>query len=281
MLQRSVFLQDLFATLLTRVTGAFSLIVLSCVLIAAPAAWAENDFGVVELVEGKVSVIDAKGQTRLVHVNDKIIEGETIMTGRDGQLHVLTEDHGYMAFRPNSKVLVERYRAKADKDDGVIMSLAYGAMRSITGWIGKYNANSYTIRTPSATIGIRGTDHEPLHIPIPGPGEKAVGGEPGTYEKVNSGSTSLKNPAGEVIINSGQFAYVSHDPKKAPKTVERAPEAYRWTMNEAKIEARKEELTKDLEQHRAEKQKASAAKEEAEKKSPSTKKKHKPPVATK
>ncbi len=276
---RSMFLKNLFLTVVARFTGTFSLLILSCVLVAAPVAWAENEFGVVELVEGKVSVIDTKGQTRLVHVNDKIIEGETIMTGRDGELHVRTDDHGYMAFRPNSKVLVEFYRAKGDKDDGVIMSMAYGAMRSITGWIGRNNANHYAIRTPSATIGIRGTDHEPLHIPIPGPGEKAVGGEPGTYEKVNSGSTSLKNPAGEVIINAGQFAYVSHDPKKPPKKVDRAPEAYRRTMNEAKIEARKEELTKEVEQHRIDKQKASEAKEEAEQKSPpATKKKHKAPV---
>lgn len=246
-----------------------------CLFLATSAARAENSFGVVELVDGKVSVIDTKGQSRSVHVNDQIAEGETVVTDRNGELHVRTEDHGYMAFRPNSKVLVQAYRAEGDKDDGVVMSIVYGALRSVTGWIGKHNPNKYAIKTPIATIGIRGTDHETLHIPLPAPGEKSIG-EPGTYEKVNSGRTSLQNGAGETIVNAGQAAFASHDPKKPPKTVERVPEAYRPTANESKFDARKEELAKEVEQRLVEKQKAAAAKkEEAEKRSAAARRKHK------
>ena len=226
-----------------------------CFFPGSPPAHAANVYGIVEWVEGTVSITDDKGHARAVQLNDTVMEGETIITGNDGALQVRTSDYGIAAYRSKSKITIQSFRAEGDSDDNMVLAIVYGGLRSVSGWIGKYNRGNYAIKAPNATIGIRGTDHEPLHIPIPSPGEVADA-EPGTYEKVNSGQTSLQNPAGEVIVNAGESAFASHDAKKPPQKLMHIPEIYKATSNDSKIEARKEQLAKEVEQQRAEKQNA-------------------------
>ena len=71
-------------------------------------------------------------------------------------------------------------------DDASALRLFSGALRAISGWIGKHQADRVLIRTATATIGIRGTDHEAMVI---APGDPT--GAPGTYDKVNAGSTFI------------------------------------------------------------------------------------------
>ena len=244
-------------------------------LLAAFAASAEVTYAHVEFVQGTVSILDAKGQARAPQVKDKIFAGETVLTGRNGELHVRTDDHGYVAFRANTKMKIDSYLAEGDKDDNVVMSLLYGSLRSVTGWIGKHNADKYTIRTPTATIGIRGTDHEP-HVILPsGPGEGPPAAPPGTYEKVHSGATIIKNEGGQTVVNANHVAFAPHDGKAPPRALDRAPDIYKPTANEGRIEGRRKELAKEMEEKRLSRQKEAAEKhEEAHKKA--DKRRHKP-----
>ena len=247
-----------FPLLVFRVKSQALFAISLCIFAANLAAQAANTYGVVERLDGKVSIIDGKGQTRAAHVDDTIMEGETIVTGVDGELQVRTSDYGFAAYRPKSRITIQSFRAEADLDDNMVLYIVYGGLRSISGWIGKYNREKYKIKTSNATVGIRGTDHEPLHIPLPTMVEEPIA-EPGTYEKVNSGQTSLQNPAGEVIVNAGESAFSSHDSKKPPQKLAHIPSIYKPTTNESRIDARKEQLAKEVEQRRTEKQKAAAA----------------------
>lgn len=246
-----------------------------------PIAWADATYAHIELLEGTVSIIDSKGQARIPHIGDPIEVGETIVTGRNGELQARTEDHGYVSFRSNTKMKIESYLANGGKEDNVVVSLLYGTLRSITGWIGKNNPSQYAIRTPSATIGIRGTDHEP-HVILPSEnGEKTIA-PPGTYEKVNEGSTVVKNKSGEIVVNAKQAAFAPHDSKSAPKVLERIPEIYKATSNEARIDARSKELAKEMAEKLQQKQKEVLEKKEASEKKEvhkkaAEKKRHPPP----
>jgi hypothetical protein len=235
----------------------------------APAGANETMYGQIELLQGSVSIVDAKGLGRTPKVDDRIFVGETIVTGRNGELHVRTDDNGFVAFRANTRMKIESYSAQGDKDDNMVVSLLYGTLRSVTGWIGKFNPGNYSIRTPSATIGIRGTDHEPHVVLPPGPGDAPPAVAPGTYEKVNSGSTVIKNEGGQTVVGLNQAAFAPHDGKSAPRALERIPEIYKPGANESRIEARGKDLAKDVEEKRAARQKEVAerkAKEEAHKK---------------
>ena len=194
-------------------------------------------FAHIELVEGIVTLIDDKGQSRIAHVGDTVEEGDTVSTGADGELQMLTEDQGFIAVRPNTRMKVEAYRANGDAEDMSVISLLSGTFRSITGWIGTFNRNKYQIKTPTAVIAIRGTDHEPFHIPEPAPGEQPVAA-PGTYDKVNSGSTAIRNTAGEVVVNPKEVGFAPHDAKSAPQISKAIPHFYRPGANEHRIEQR-------------------------------------------
>ena len=221
---------------------------------------AANVFSHVEFTEGRASIIDAKGQSRAARVGEKVIEGETLVTGSDGELHARTDDHGLIALRANTRVKVEVYRAAGDDDDRSVLSLVGGTLRSLTGWIGKYRPANYLVKANTATIGIRGTDHEPLVI---APGDKQ--GPAGTYDKVNAGSTYIQNATGRVDIAAGHAGFAPHDGKFAPRALEKVPDAYKATRNEGRINARKEELAREVEQHRLERQKETKEKAEAAK----------------
>jgi hypothetical protein len=223
------------------------------------ASWATT-FAHIELVEGIVTIVDDKGQSRIPHVGDTVEEGDTITTGGDGELQMLTEDHGLVAVRSNTKMKVEAYRANGNAEDKSIISLFSGTFRSITGWIGIFNRNNYQIKTPTAVIAVRGTDHEPFHIPEPGPGEQSVA-PPGTYDKVNSGSTAIRNSAGEVVVSPNEVGFAPHGVKSAPRISKAIPDFYRPSRKESRIEQRKAEAEKEIAHRRSERQSRPSPKE--------------------
>jgi hypothetical protein len=123
----------------------------------------------------------------------------------------------------------------------MFMSLLKGAMRSVTGWVGKHNTSAYLITTPTATIGIRGTDHETTVI------DKEGGDEPGTYDTVNEGATSLKTPKGETEVTPGKFAFVPKGRAVAPVILAKQPGF--WARRSLKIEGRIQQRKEFLRGH--------------------------------
>ncbi len=209
----------------------------------APAS--SNLAGKVELVEGDVTVTDRARQPRRVAVGSTIFEGESIATGKDGELHVSMEDGGFIAVRPNTRMSIAAYRAEGDDKDRGVFSLLAGTFRSVTGWIGKYNPRSYQVRTPTATIGVRGTDHEPLVIP-----EGSTEGEPGSYDRVNVGSSYIRTQHGSVDVKPNQAGFAPLRGRPVPRVLPQVPAFFKATRNEATIAARHEAVRKAIDQRR-------------------------------
>lgn len=205
-------------------------------------------FATVESLSGSASVSDPSGQPGDIFVGQKIYEKQTISTAQDAEVHLTTVDGGIIALRQNTVFRVDEYKADGDSGDKIFMSLAKGAIRSITGWIGKFNAPSYRITTPTATIGIRGTDHETTVI------EDTNGDEPGTYDIVNEGVTVLKTQYGESEVTPEKFAFAPKHRAIAPFFLAKKPVF--WAKRKLKIEERiqqkKESLRDRIEQIREE-----------------------------
>jgi hypothetical protein len=210
-----------------------------------------NTAGKIDLMEGDVRVFDSKKAPRTVHVGDKIFEGDSIVTGKDGEIHMTMEDTGFIAVRPDTKMQITQYQANGDNQDKGVFGLLVGSFRSISGWIGKYQPKSYVIRTPTATIGIRGTDHEPKVIP-----EGSTEGDPGTYDKVNTGGTFIRTPQGSVDVTEHHAAFAPRAGGGAlsrPRVLTSVPNFYRPTRNEHLIEGKHEQIQRTLQQRREEK----------------------------
>lgn len=161
-------------------------------------------FATVDALEGEAYVLDASGKSSLLKLGQEIHAGESIDTRQDGEVHLVTLDGGMLALRPNTLLRVDAYKAEQKDDDKVYMSLLKGALRSITGWIGKSRSDAYRLKTPTATIGVRGTDHETLELE-----HAADGHEAGTYHRVIQGATVMRTGKDDLEVKAGEAGFLS------------------------------------------------------------------------
>ena len=204
--------------------------------------------GQINFIEGNVSVLSTDGKLRVPGKGERIEPGDAISTGRDGEIHVHMDDNGLIALRSNTFLKVEAYKADGGADDNAVFRLLRGSFRSITGWIGKNQPEKYSVRTATATLGIRGTDHETLVIGE-GPGA-------GTYDKVNSGETELVTPLGKLKILPGQAGFTPKAGNAAPAILPSVPVDFVQTKNELKIEEGKKSLEETRDEMLEKKKKA-------------------------
>jgi len=181
--------------------------------------------GTVDSFEGDVRVLTATSDLA-AHVGMELNEGDTVRTGDNAWALLVMTDGASLTLRQNSQVQLATYRYNPDgnaADNSSVLKLLKGALRSITGYIGRTNRAGYRIDTPTATIGVRGTDHEPAYYP---PGAY-TDRDPGTYDKVNEGESFIRNPKGqEVSVKPGQYAFVHHNSAIAPRVLQRPPAFY-------------------------------------------------------
>jgi len=175
--------------------------------------------GKVEKIQGSAMALLPNGTQQTLFVGQDLPVGTHIETGPASEVHVMTEDGGYLALRPNTQLVLQKYLAKPDSTAGIELGLIRGALRSITGWIGKLNPSGYKISTATATLGIRGTDHE---VSVLGQGE---GDDPaGTYDSVREGVTILRNREGTSLeLEAGQDGFVGEQADAAPRRLARRP----------------------------------------------------------
>ena len=201
--------------------------------------------GTVSLVEGDVRFLDATLRTRRPRQGDAIYEGEGVVTGSDGEVHLDMQDGGYIGVRPGTRLNIINFKAEGGKDDSFVLGLLEGSFRAVTGWITKSSGRRAEVQTPTVTIGIRGTDYEPLVIP-----EGSKAGEAGTYDRVNIGETEMRTAQGSVVVKPNQAGFVPHRGAGVPRLLERIPAVFRPTRNEKRFEGLHQRIHRTLEQRR-------------------------------
>lgn len=215
-----------------------------------PAPASHNAAGVVALVDGTATVTSPGASPRPLKVGDTVSEGDEIASARDGEVHIRMQDSGFLVLRPDTRMKVASYKADGGADDHGVLQLLAGGLRSVSGWIGKFNQKSYAVKTATATIGIRGTDHETRYIP-----EGSSEGEPGTYDRVYAGRTVIETSAGSAEINPDQAGYQPDNPRAKPRRLASIPRFYRPGPHEAQINAKHAEIQKVIDQRREERRK--------------------------
>jgi hypothetical protein len=211
---------------------------LACLLAlsaVSAGAWAAIA-GRVDSLGGKVTVMRQSGDA-VLQPGSEVREGDTLVTGADGWLLLSMADGGIITLRPDTRLRIDvyRYSAGARDDDSVLLNLLRGAFRSVTGEVGHFFRASYQIKTSTATIGIRGTDHEPAYF---APGQSGDH-EPGTFDRVADGESFIENAHGRVPVRAGQFGFVHHDGRSAPRLLDRLPAFYgRHAELDRRLEAR-------------------------------------------
>lgn len=172
--------------------------------------------GQVETAAGEVQATSIAGQPRALHQGDAINEGDTLRSGPKTVVKIKMGDGGMISVRPDTEFKIDHYNFNGQQDgtEKSFFSLFRGGFRSVTGLIGKLHKENYRIKTTSAVLGIRGTDHE-VYLVIAG-SEAAKHSPVGVYDTVYSGSTTLTNDKGTIIIEPKQMGYVAA-PDQQPK----------------------------------------------------------------
>ena len=119
----------------------------------APSANAE--IGVLAAVNRDMTGARPAEQARPIFIKEKLVQNERIVSTGGGGGQVLFLDQTSLTIAPNSEVMLDRYVYDPDTDSGeMAVTVLRGAMRFVGGRISK--TSPAVIKTPTATIGIRG-----------------------------------------------------------------------------------------------------------------------------
>ena len=150
--------------------------------------------GRVDFAIGNVVVTEASGRAHALLKGAEVGSGDKIASGADGRAQIRFSDGAYVSLQPNTEFDIKEYRysGKADGTESALFGLFKGAMRTVTGLVGRANKSRYRIATPTATIGIRGTGGL---IQVNNDGSTLVIGTSGIWSLTNNGG-SIDVPAG-------------------------------------------------------------------------------------
>lgn len=201
--------------------GLFAVLALASA-IAAQAQQAAT-VGTITHLSGTLTVRKSDGSQRFLSVKSGVSEGDTLQTVQGTYARLKFDDGAEVVLRPESQMKIEEFKFDQEKPeaDNMFFNLIKGGLRSVTGLLGRRNRDRVKFSAPSATIGIRGTHFGLLfcnndcgNIPMP------RGGPPdnGLHVDVVDGAVTITNPAGQQVLNAGQFGYV-RDASSTPTEV--------------------------------------------------------------
>ena len=124
-------------------------------------AWAQAA-GRVILAVGEVTALRGTASVNLAF-NAPVFPGDTIRLGANSNAQIRLTDQSIIGLRERSQFRIDEYQFQQG-DGRSIFTLLAGGMRTVTGAIGRLQQREkYAVRTPTSTIGIRGTHFTIVH----------------------------------------------------------------------------------------------------------------------
>jgi hypothetical protein len=226
------------------------------------AAFAAQVAATVTRLSGPLMAKKANGSVKILSVKSEVEEGDTLVTEKNTYAQIKFIDNSEVTLKPSTTFKVESFAFDDGKPDAdsATLNLVKGGLRSVTGLLGKRNKEKFALKTPTATIGIRGTTFiadyiepteegvaaleaynlastaalgagiapiQPLQLAQLGVAPKAPALPPGLYVSVIDGAISLANRGGTTNFAAGQFGYTANI--QAPPVVVPANPALKFT----------------------------------------------------
>ncbi|AZZ37956.1 hypothetical protein CIK05_14475 [Bdellovibrio sp. qaytius] len=119
-------------------------------------ALAEETYGLLMIVKGQVQVAKMKTQPVSAKVGGKVYPQDTIITGKDSRAKIVMSDRNIINVLPETKIRIDQY-INDTKEKNVRLSLIEGKIRTNVEQKYDNNENKFEIKTPSAIVGVRGT----------------------------------------------------------------------------------------------------------------------------
>jgi hypothetical protein len=216
-------------------------------LFSSALALAAQVAGTVVHLSGALMAQKPDGTMKALTVKSEVESGDTLVSQRNTYAQIRMVDNSEITLRPNTTFKIENFSYDGAKPeaDSASFRLVKGGLRSVSGLLGKRNREKFEMRTPTATIGIRGTTFVAQWVPPPpppgGPGLPPSAGQglpspgvgrngldsaggipadrsfvpsgaptmpPGLHLSVTDGAIIVTNNGGSQGFQAGQFGYV-------------------------------------------------------------------------
>jgi hypothetical protein len=127
-------------------------------LLASTTAAAADSVGEIKIAKGEV-VVDRGGKAMAAQVGMPLAAADVLKTGADGSVGVTMRDNSRLSAGPNSVLSLDRFEFDPTTHEGRFDSgLQRGTLAVVSGRIARQSPQAMTVRTPSAVLGVRGTD---------------------------------------------------------------------------------------------------------------------------
>jgi hypothetical protein len=179
---------------------AIKALLFATLLLASVLAWAGQVAGTVVHLSGPLMARKADGTVKVLALKSEVESGDTLVSEKNTYAQIKFIDNSEVTLRPGTTFKIENFAYEAGKPeaDSAAFSLVKGGLRSITGLLGKRNKEKFSLKTPTATIGIRGTTFIAQYVPPPPAGLRILDGPsplPGG-DSAQPGGGQLKVPRG-------------------------------------------------------------------------------------
>jgi hypothetical protein len=169
---------------------------------------------------GSVVAVDKRKISRKLSKGYPVYLGDKVVTGEDGYVRLKMIDEAVLDLHCFSIMVIEEYALNTASRRS-ILNLLQGSLKKVTGKIGKMADDIYELKTPVASVGVRGTEYALRVFQSKGCGG-TIDADDGLYLQVIKGLVDVHNEAGSVVIAKGETAYVAL-PKAVPKKTEIKP----------------------------------------------------------
>lgn len=176
--------------------------------------------GTVTESEGSVVAVDRRKVSRKLSKGQPVYLGDKVITGETGYVRLKMIDAAVLDLRCYSIMVIEEYSLNNTSRKS-ILNLLQGSLKKITGKIGKMTEDIYELRTPLASVGVRGTEYALRVFQSKGCGG-TLDADDGFYLQVIKGLVDVHNQAGKEVVAKGETAYVPL-PKSRPTKTEIKP----------------------------------------------------------
>ncbi len=131
-----------------------TLILLAFALLAGAGEIHAARIGVASVVKNSVSGSNG-GASRVINVGTGIFHNEMITSGAESSAQLLFRDETSMTIGANARVKLDKFVYDPNSKSGdVVVNVLQGTFRFVSGSV---KPGGYTIKTPVATVGLRGT----------------------------------------------------------------------------------------------------------------------------
>lgn len=134
-----------------------SLVAILLVAVAA-SAWCADGAGMVKTLTGSGTVI-RESSVLPVAAGQRVFPGDRIMSAGDSYVGIMLNDDTRLTLGPGSEVLIREFAFDPSSYAGELaVAFLKGTVRVVSGLIGKNAPDKVRFSTPTAMIGIRGTE---------------------------------------------------------------------------------------------------------------------------